>query len=206
MVKESPWVYSRLWEALKECLFGCVSRAQSLGLERGPCPPCPTCGTIEVTEPVLGCPGLLSLHHCWFAHCQFFTPLPTPSSHNKRMLLSRTLALNPYRLIIFLLDRVEKVWAGMAVFSPTLPSLAGWPLGNHSSSGLVTKSVWDPAARCSKANKQAKLMERKVCFISDASIWGLGGHMQKQHSTFLTVIFKLVISGLTSIILVVLGS
>ena len=30
--------------------------------------------------------------------------------------------------------------------------------------------------------------------------------MQKQHSTFLTVIFKLVISGLTSIILVVLGT
>ena len=29
--------------------------------------------------------------------------------------------------------------------------------------------------------------------------------MQKQHSTFLTVIFKLVISGLTSIILVVLS-
>ena len=111
-----------------------------------------------------------------------------------------------YRLIIFLLDRVEKAWTGVTVFSPTLPSLAGWPLGNHSTSSLVTKSVWDPAAHLSKANKQAKLMEGKVCFILDASNWGLGGYMQKQHSTFLTVIFKLVISGLTNIILVVLGT
>ena len=79
-------------------------------------------------------------------------------------------------------------------------------MGNHSTSGLVTESVWDPAARHSKADKQAKLMERKACFISDASSWGLGGYMQKHHSTFLTVIFKLVISVPTSIILVVLGT
>ena len=79
-------------------------------------------------------------------------------------------------------------------------------MGNHSTSGLVTESVWDPAARHSKADKQAKLMERKACFISDASSWGLGGNMQKHHSTFLTVIFKLVISVPTSIILVVLGT
>ena len=31
-----------------------------------------------------------------------------------------------------------------------------------------------PAARCSKANKQAKLVERKVCSISDASNWEAG--------------------------------
>ena len=174
-----------------------------------------------MTKPVLDCPGLLSPHHCWFAHCHFFIPLPTLSPHNERMHLSRTLAPNPYqfssvaqscltlcdpvncstpglpvhhkfpeftqthahrvgdaiqpshplsyRLIIFLLDRVEKAWAGVTVFSPTLPSLAGWPLGNHSTSSLVTKSVWDPAAHLSKANKQAKLMEGKVCFILDAS-------------------------------------
>ena len=33
----------------------------------------------------------------------------------------------------------------------------------------VTKSVWDPATPHSKANKQAGLVERKGCFISDAS-------------------------------------
>ena len=31
-----------------------------------------------------------------------------------------------------------------------------------------------PAAGCSKVNKQAKLVERKVCFISDASNWEAG--------------------------------
>ena len=37
-----------------------------------------------------------------------------------------------------------------------------------------------PAACHSKANKQAKLVERKVCFISDASNWGeAGGHPSK---------------------------
>ena len=94
-----------------------------------------------------------------------------------------------------------------------------------------------PAARCSKGNEEARLVERKVCFISDASIWcGEGGrHLSKgrlrhtpphsrqaegesfyQHSggqlhvetaqSSLTVIFKLVLSGLTSIILIVLGT
>ena len=31
--------------------------------------------------------------------------------------------------------------------------------------------MWDQAAHCSKANKQARLVERKVHFISDASNW-----------------------------------
>jgi len=33
---------------------------------------------------------------------------------------------------------------------------------------VLPKGVWDLAALCSKANKQARLMTRKVCFISDA--------------------------------------
>ena len=36
---------------------------------------------------------------------------------------------------------------------------------------------WGPAARGSKANKEARLVERKVCFISDAGNgggWGGG--------------------------------
>ena len=97
--------------------------------------------------------------------------------------------------------------------------------------------MWGTAACPSKANTQARLVERKVCFISDASIWcGEGGrHLSKgrlrhtpphsrqaegesfyQHSggqlhvetvqSSLTVIFKLVLSGLTSIILIVLGT
>ena len=32
----------------------------------------------------------------------------------------------------------------------------------------------DSAAHRSKANKQARLVERTVCFISDAGNWGLG--------------------------------
>ena len=35
-----------------------------------------------------------------------------------------------------------------------------------------TKRVWGPSAGCSKVNKQARLVERKVCFISDAGSWG----------------------------------
>ena len=31
-----------------------------------------------------------------------------------------------------------------------------------------------PAARRSRANKQARLVQRTVCFISDAGNWGLG--------------------------------
>ena len=31
-----------------------------------------------------------------------------------------------------------------------------------------------PAAHCSKVNKQARFVEGKVCFISDAGNWGVG--------------------------------
>ena len=34
---------------------------------------------------------------------------------------------------------------------------------------------WGLAAHCSKANKEAKLAERKICFISDAGNKGGGG-------------------------------
>ena len=66
------------------------------------------------------------------------------------------------------------------------------------------KEFVDPAARHSEANKQARLVERKVCLISDAGNWaesqlpasladkqgltalidrwGGGCYMQKQHS------------------------
>ena len=43
-----------------------------------------------------------------------------------------------------------------------------WPLRV---SDIVTESG-GPAAQCSKANKGARLVERKVCFILDASNWG----------------------------------
>ena len=38
-----------------------------------------------------------------------------------------------------------------------------------------------PVAHWSKANKEARLVERKVCFISDAGNWGWGGggHLSK---------------------------
>ena len=98
------------------------------------------------------------------------------------------------------------------------------------------KSVLGPTAPGSKAHKQARLVERKVCFISDAGDWGLGSRvvdvcpntdsplLATRSKNFyrqkwwwegclhaetaqrsLTVIFKLVIGGLTSVILFVLG-
>ena len=88
------------------------------------------------------------------------------------------------------------------------------------------------AAYLSKANKQARLVERKVCFISDASNWwgrvdtcfkgdspnpawqaggesfcgqsGRGLHAETAQSA-LRATFKLVVDGLTSILLVVLS-
>ena len=38
---------------------------------------------------------------------------------------------------------------------------------------------WGLAACCSKTNKEAKLVERKVCFILDAGNWGEGGRLSK---------------------------
>ena len=72
-----------------------------------------------------------------------------------------------------------------------------------------------------KANKQARLVEKKVCFI-DVGNWrrkaaictkarafidrsGGGGTCRNTVQSATTVILKLVIGGLTSVILVVLG-
>ena len=90
--------------------------------------------------------------------------------------------------------------------------------------------VGSPAARHSKPSQQARLVEKKVCLISDACDSGGGSQTSVQRPTppstsrgwehyrqsgrgwggatcrNSTVIFKLVISGLTSIILVVLGT
>ena len=95
------------------------------------------------------------------------------------------------------------------------------------------KSVWwSLAARCPEANKQATLVERKVCFVSDASNWVVrvvghlskgrhpltgsqwgksfyrqkGSYGQKRRKSALTVIFRLVIAGLSSVILIVWGT
>ena len=38
---------------------------------------------------------------------------------------------------------------------------------------------WGLGAHCSKANKEAVLVVRKVCFILDASSWGGGGQSQR---------------------------
>ncbi|CAN0551180.1 unnamed protein product [Rangifer tarandus platyrhynchus] len=111
---------------------------------------------------------------------------------------------------------------------------SGQPHAGHQN--LLPKGEWwDLAARCSKANKQATLVERKVCFTSDAGNMmgrvvnicpkarpplhpnkqGVRAFMDRLESrgqrietaqSSLTVIFKLIISGLNSIILVVLGT
>ena len=100
---------------------------------------------------------------------------------------------------------------------------------------LLRKGVWSLAACHSGDSKQARLVERKVCFISDIRNcgWVRGGewtsvqrlippHRQpvrqelfidrsrriqaETPQSSLTVIFKLVIGGLTSVILIVLGT
>ena len=73
-----------------------------------------------------------------------------------------------------------------------------------------------------KANKQARLVEKKVCFILDVGNWWRkaaictkarafidrsgGGTCRNTVQSATTVILKLVIGGLTSVILVVLGT
>ena len=94
---------------------------------------------------------------------------------------------------------------------------------------------WGLAARRPKGNKKARLVERKVCFILDAGNWGWGQWTPVQRPTpppspscdtlgvrafigegrglhaeraqaALTVILKLVIGGLTSVILIVIST
>ena len=100
---------------------------------------------------------------------------------------------------------------------------------------LLRKGVWGLAACHSRASKQARLVERKVCFISNIGNcgWVRGGewtsiqrliplHRQpvgqelfidrsrriqaETAQSSLTVIFKWVIGSLTSVILIVLGT
>ena len=98
---------------------------------------------------------------------------------------------------------------------------------------LLRKGVWGLAACHSRASKQARLVERKVCFNSHAGNQsGEGWQKLVQRSTSppltisgarafidrwrglhaetaqsaLTVIFKFVVDGLTSVILIVLGT
>ena len=92
------------------------------------------------------------------------------------------------------------------------------------------QKVWSLAVYFPKPNKQASVVERKACFLSDASNWQ-GGQISVQRLTpnplassgartfidrrsglhaemaqsALPVIFKLVTGGLTNVILVVLG-
>ena len=94
------------------------------------------------------------------------------------------------------------------------------------------QKVWGLAAHRPKSSKQARLVERNVCFISDAgNSWGgrtyvqrptlhpnkqrvrafthrvgSGGCYMEKQKLSLTLILKLVISGLTSVILVVFSS
>ena len=88
--------------------------------------------------------------------------------------------------------------------------------------------VWGLAAHCLKASIQGRLVEKNVCFISYASNWQEKWQPSVQRPTFTpmtsrwwefyrqsgrgvtcrnsTVIFKLVMSGLTSVILVTFNS
>ena len=52
--------------------------------------------------------------------------------------------------------------------------------GNFTDRGICTCG---PAACHSKANKQARLVERNICFISDAGNWGVGWQTSVQRPT-----------------------
>ena len=91
---------------------------------------------------------------------------------------------------------------------------------------VMVLANWGLAAQCSKAIKEARLVEREFCFVLDAGNWEMrrrqtpvqrpaaptdsgqelseaegGDHVQKQPSA-LTVVLKWVSGGLTSILIV----
>ena len=68
-----------------------------------------------------------------------------------------------------------------------------------------TKWAWGLAAHLSKASKQTRLVQRKLCFISDAGNRGWGGALYVENRT-VTSNSHLQIGGLTSIILIALGT
>ena len=107
-----------------------------------------------------------------------------------------------------------------------------WFLNTYSSGRTISFFLqkWGPAACHSKASKETRMVERKVCFISDASSWVGGGgvgHLFKDwlltliisgqddggrglHTEIaqwgLVVNLKLVVSGLISITLIILST
>ena len=93
----------------------------------------------------------------------------------------------------------ERVWdKALLIFDGVPGSKKGWKnlelvMRLNSSEGSQCNCKWDLGACHSKAVKEARLVERKVCFISDASNWGwsggesfyrqgVEGYMQKQNS------------------------
>ena len=124
---------------------------------------------------------------------------------------------------------------GLLRFPPhlqLLPPLRSWTI--QSPMSATKRWAWGPAAHHSKANKEARLVEREVCFISDAGNWEwrvrtpvqsptsplpltvgafidrvlvvVGGVTCRNSAVISKVVFRLVLSGLTSITLVVLGA
>ena len=75
----------------------------------------------------------------------------------------------------------ERVWdKALLIFDGVPGSKKGWKnlelvMRLNSSEGSQCNCKWDLGACHSKAVKEARLVERKVCFISDASNWGLEG-------------------------------
>ena len=56
-----------------------------------------------------------------------------------------------------------------------------WAVSRHQK--VLLKSMWDMAACCLKANKQARLVESKVCFFSDSGNWQGGWWTSVQRPT-----------------------
>ena len=56
-----------------------------------------------------------------------------------------------------------------------------WAVSHHQK--VLLKSMWDMAACCLKANKQARLVESKVCFFSDSGKWQWGWWTSVQRPT-----------------------
>ena len=74
-------------------------------------------------------------------------------------------------------DNIYHAGANCSHWSIFIPLWGKW-LESRGVEGMfkwVCYRKWGPAARCSKANKEARLVERKVCFILEAGSWGAGG-------------------------------
>lgn len=117
------------------------------GSEGGPCPLCPDCGVYNAGDQA--CLGLT-----WLTGSPWLLPHASamPSSHNQRMPLARTLALNSCELIIFLLGqcRESRGWESCAL-PCSAHQLGDWKITLPSDSTVNPRDSSSQAPPCLKS-------------------------------------------------------